>query len=154
MVDVLRVSAGPGSESARAPLAPAPGLGDLPDLLARTASGGLQVDYQHRGDLDRLPADVGLCVYRVVQEGVANVLQHSGVSRAGLVLHVSDDEVRVRLSNPAGPARRTPGASSGTGHGLVGIRERVHLLGGRTDAGPTAAGGYGLQVEIPLPDDR
>ena len=82
------------------------------------------------------------------------MLQHSGVSRAGLVLHVSEDEVRVRLSNPAGPARPAPGASSGTGHGLVGIRERVHLLGGRTDAGPTPEGGYGLQVAIPLPADR
>jgi signal transduction histidine kinase len=151
MVDVLRSPDHDADEAADpACLNPAPGLGDLRDLLARTAAGGVRVEYDEQGDVRVAPPDVGLCVYRVVQEGVANVLQHSGVGEARLEVHVTDDEVGVRLTNGPGMARAFPGASARSGHGLVGIRERVQLLGGTTEAGATADGGYDLEVHIPV----
>jgi signal transduction histidine kinase len=153
LVDVLRTSAsadGDADASAEGPsLSPAPGLEDLPDLLTRTAAAGLRVDYEVRGEVSRVPAGVGLCVFRVVQEGVANVLQHSGANQARLLVQVTDDDVGVRLTNGPGSIRRRP-ASAGKGHGLLGIRERVHLLGGRARVGPTADGGYDLEVLLPV----
>ena len=153
LVDVLRTPASPdGDRDTSAEdlsLSPTPGLEDLPDLLTRTAAAGLRVDYEIRGELSRVPAGVGLCVFRVVQEGVANVLQHTGTDEARLLVEVTDDEVGVRLTNRPGSSRPAP-ASAGNGHGLVGIRERVHLLGGRARVGPTADGGYDLEVLLPV----
>jgi len=160
MVDVLRrpSSTGLGPDPATDPdsgadvptLTPAPGVGDLADLLARTAAGGLRVDCVTSGDLHRIPPDVGLCVYRVVQEGVANVLQHSGADRADLLVQVTEDAVHVRLTNGPATTRPVPAGSGGSGHGLVGIRERLHLLGGCTRAGATPDGGYALEVDLPV----
>lgn len=152
MVDVLRSPADldAATNGDQPCLSPAPGLEDVPDLLARTAAGGLRVDYETRGDLSRAPADVGLCVYRVVQEGVANVLQHGRADGALLLVHVREDDVRVRLANGSPGTSLLKDSPAGSGHGLVGIRERVSLLGGTTEAGATPEGGYALEVRIPI----
>ncbi len=148
MVDVLRSPAEDDDQVQER--APAPGIRDIPDLLARTSASGLRVHYEGQGDLGQAPADVGLCVYRVVQEGVANVLRHSGADHATLLVRVTDDEVHARLTNGPGGSRAVTGASAGSGHGLVGIRERVNLLGGHTEARATPEGGYTLEVDIPV----
>ena len=152
MVDVLRARRlGRRATDMEAALAqPAPGLGDLPDLLARTAAGGLRVDYEHRGDLSRAPADVGLCVYRVVQEGVANVLQHGRADQAQLLVQVTEDDVRVRLTNGSRRPVRRSDARPDRATAWSASASACTCSGDRTEAGATAEGGYELEVRLPL----
>ncbi len=152
MLDLLR-----GSHSDNNPVdpprAPAPGLGDIPALLQRTEAAGLTVDLDCAADL-RVPADIGLCTYRVVQEGVANALRHSGAPRAQLSIEQTGNDLRVTLTNETRhhalrATHQEDTAPPGPGHGLVGIKERVALLGGSMQAGARPTGDFTLQVVLP-----
>ena len=114
-----------GSEPAET--GPQPGLGDLEELVARTTAAGLEVNLQHEGTRRKLEPGEELCVYRVAQEALTNVTRHSETSTIDLTLHWEPEAVRVVVGDP-GPSRRS--ASSGTGLGLAGMRERVELRGG------------------------
>ncbi|WP_331501351.1 sensor histidine kinase [Nocardioides sp.] len=159
MLDVLRRPTDREDPGGDTPLEPAPGLADLPDLLTRTAAAGLLVDYEPSPPHDALPAVLQLCIYRVVQEGVANVLRHSGARTARLAIERVDEQLRVTLSNGPGLRTTSPGLPAvradvrdGTprpGHGLSGIRERVEILGGHMEVATTADGTYTLHVVLP-----
>ncbi|MCP2163443.1 sensor histidine kinase [Goodfellowiella coeruleoviolacea] len=135
--------------SGKASTAPRHTLTDLEVLLERVRQAGAEV----RADLDedraQLPAVVSREAYRVVQEGLTNALRHAGREPISLRVAVQDDWLELELSNPL-PAAGDAGRAERQGHGLVGIGERVRLLRGEVEAGPTADGHWRLLARMPL----
>lgn len=123
-----------------------PGLDRLGELVARLADSGLDVDVETEGTRRRLPPGVDVTAFRIVQEALTNALRH-GRGQARLRLRYDPEELDLEVENAIGVAAR------GGGHGLVGMRERVALYGGRLDAG--AAGGvFRLHVTLPAGELR
>ncbi|MFF3300208.1 sensor histidine kinase [Streptomyces sp. NPDC002908] len=141
MLGVLREDA-PGDTPS--PRAPQPSPADLPALLDRVRSGGLEVTYAVTGLPRPLPAATGATVYRIVQEALTNVVRHARASRVTVELAHAPAELTVTVTDDG----RGPGAT--TGLGLVGIRERAAAHGGRATAGP-GPGGRGFRVFATLP---
>ncbi len=139
LVGVLRDPA-PGAD-----FAPQPGLSALPDLVETARAGGLDVRLQVEGDREELPAGVDLAAYRIVQEALTNVRRHSAASCADVHLAVGPSAVRIEVTD-GGPARPVAGPP---GHGLVGMRERAALYGGRLEAAPQGTG-FTVRAELPL----
>jgi signal transduction histidine kinase len=119
-------------------LAPSPGLDNLTPLLEQVAQAGVTVDVQQEGEPRPLPAGINLSAYRIIQEGLTNVVRHAGTRRAKLRICYGGDDLRIEITNPVA-SKAAPGGGDG-GHGLVGMRERVALYGGELRAGPTADG--------------
>lgn len=115
---------------------------DLPELVERTSATGLPV--RLTGDLAGLPAPVALAVYRVVQEGLTNVLKHAEAASGMVTMTRDDAAVTVSVVDDGRGGPVTQG-----GHGLEGMRERVTALGGTLVAGPTD-GGFALTARLPL----
>jgi signal transduction histidine kinase len=129
------------------PLAPQPGLDDLPTLVTQVREAGLPVELRIEGEQRELSAGVELSAYRIVQEALTNALKHAGDARAEVRVRYGPDSLELEIADDgAGAAAR---ASSG-GHGLVGMRERAALYGGRLDAGRRASGGFTVQVVLPI----
>jgi signal transduction histidine kinase len=129
------------------PLAPQPGLDDLPTLVTQVREAGLPVDLRIEGEQRELSAGVELSAYRIVQEALTNALKHAGDARAEVRVRYGPDSLELEIADDgAGAAAR---ASSG-GHGLVGMRERAALYGGRLDAGRRASGGFAVRVVLPI----
>ena len=123
-------------------LAPQPGLGPLESLLDQVRAAGLPVRLKVRGEPVALPDALDLSAYRIVQEGLTNALKHAQASAGG-----GGHQLRPRRAADRGPRRR-PGAcrrATGTGHGLVGIGERVKIYGGDMTAARANGGGFVLQ---------
>jgi signal transduction histidine kinase len=155
------------SEPEGAPVAPLPGLADLDRLVATARNAGVEVEVEradvdpsadvdhvagpdHPGDMDRLaglglPADLDLAAYRIVQEAVTNVVRHAGTDRCRVRLDRRADGLAIEVLDD-GPGSGTPG----TGYGLVGMRERVSLLGGDFTAGVRPEGGFRVAALIPV----
>ena len=149
LVGVLR------DDDEAAALAPQPTIGEIPALLARLASAGLDVDLEIEGTRRQAPAGVELSAYRIVQEALTNTLKHSGAGHAKVRLSWSQDHLEVEVSDDgpvAGAAVPPPVAADSGGNGLVGMRERVMLFGGDLEAGPSPHGGYRVAVRLPLED--
>jgi signal transduction histidine kinase len=128
-------------------LAPQPSLRRIGALAERARAAGLEVELKVDGPLDDLPAGLDVSAYRIVQEALTNALKHAGPARATVQITRDDRELAIEVSDDG---RGTDGAESG-GHGLVGMRERVAVYGGRIEAGPRPAGsGFSLRVELPL----
>jgi signal transduction histidine kinase len=130
--------------------APQPGLGELDALVEQLRASGLDVDVTREGWGTPLPAGIELSAYRIVQEALTNALKHAGPGHARVCVrrHPHDLEIEVRDDGGTAPAR-TP-AGNGSGHGLVGMRERVALYGGTLEAGPAATGGFVVHARLPL----
>ena len=129
-------------------LAPQPGLDDIPELVARLGSAGLTVQLNRSGAARPLAPTVDAAAYRIVQEGLTNVLKHAAASGASLDLRYDEDGVDIEIRNGAGEAtvqRRVDGA----GHGLIGMRERALMCGGSFAAGPQDDGGFAVRVRLP-----
>jgi signal transduction histidine kinase len=124
------------------------GLGQLDRLMDGLRGGGLQVRYRVAGEPVELPPDIELTAFRIVQEALTNVLKHAPAARAdvSITYYKQGIDVLVEDSGPAGPAT----VSHGSGHGLIGMRERVALHGGELSAGPTAGGGFAVHARVPL----
>ncbi len=127
-----------------AALAPSPGLAEVPRLVAQFAEAGLRVDVRTTGAADGLPDGVDLSAYRIVQEGLTNVLRHGGPAATVTIDH-EPGLVRVAVGDD-GPAREPRGEP---GHGLIGMRERVAVFGGTLTAGPRPGGGFDLAATLP-----
>ena len=127
-------------------LAPQPSLAQLHALVAGVRDAGLPVELAIVGDPVTLPPGVDLSAYRIVQEALTNALKHAGPARARVVVRYGLDAVELEVSDD-GPG--VPGAP-GTGHGLVGMRERVALYGGELQAGRGREGGWALRARLPL----
>jgi signal transduction histidine kinase len=126
-------------------LTPQPTLRDLGTLIRQT---GLAVDTHIEGDVRPLPAVVELCAYRVVQEALTNVIKHAPGAKADVRIDYEPSWLAIDVTDD-GPG---PNATDGGGHGLLGMRERVELLGGRMRTGRGPRGGFSVDVRIPLGD--
>jgi signal transduction histidine kinase len=140
LVGMLRSDAGE-------PLAPQPGLDDLPTLVGQVREAGLPVQFQVEGERRELPVGIELSAYRIVQEALTNALKHAGEAHASVRVHYRADSLELEIVDDGGGAA-APVASGG--HGLVGMRERVALYGGRLDAGRRPSGGFAVRVLLPI----
>jgi signal transduction histidine kinase len=122
-------------------------LANLPNLLEQTRIAGVTVESTVAGALDGVPSAVSREAYRIVQEGLTNVLRHAGKVPVALRLAAEGDRLELELSNPIDEHGRT--TRTGGGHGLSGMRERVTVLRGQMTAGPDG-GHWRVQVRIPL----
>ena len=129
------------------PLAPQPGLHDLETLAAQVSDAGLPVELRVEGEPCELPVGIELSAYRIVQEALTNALKHAGRARASVVVRYAPDSLELEIvDDGAGAGAPIPGG----GHGLVGMRERVALYGGRFDAGRDPRGGFAVRVLLPV----
>ncbi|MFC5180706.1 sensor histidine kinase [Actinomadura harenae] len=129
--------------------APAPGLADLERLVTQTAQAGVQVDVVISGRPRDLPAGIDLSAYRIVQEALTNVVRHSGSTTARAVIDYRVDELSIEVTDHGDGGTAPPVH----GHGLDGMRERVHLYGGRFHAGPLPGRGFQVAARLPLAED-
>jgi len=132
-----------------AALTPVPGLDDLDRLVADTAVAGVATEVDVAGEIRPLPPAADLSAYRIVQEALTNVVRHAGPTHARVLITYRPAEVNIEVSDdgPRGQSPR-PMARAGSGHGLIGMRERVALFGGNLDAGPYA-GGFRVRASLP-----
>jgi signal transduction histidine kinase len=133
-----------------AALRPQPGLRDVPELVGSFRDLGLEVDYVERGPVGTLRAGsaVGVSAYRIVEEGLANVAVHARARTVRVEVELVDGALRVAvLDDGVGPP---PGDLEDRGTGLLGVTERVALLGGTLSRGPRPGGGYALEARLPL----
>jgi signal transduction histidine kinase len=126
---------------------PQPGLGDLPALLDQVRETGVTVRLTSRGSPLGVPAGHGRSAYRIVQEALTNAVRHSGAGTIEICLDYSDSALDIDVQDD-GTGPRPSGSPSG--HGLLGMRERVRLLGGMLDLGVPATG-HGFRVHARLP---
>ncbi|MEV5812255.1 sensor histidine kinase [Streptomyces mutabilis] len=145
--EALDASGEPGTDAA--PHAPQPTLDRIDALVDNTRAAGLTVTVEISGRRRPLPPGVELSAYRIVQEALSNVLRHAPGARAWVHLTHLPTGVRVEVVNSP-PVRQAP-PSQGAGHGLLGMRERVAMLGGTLTAHSLPDGGY--QVSAFLPAD-
>jgi signal transduction histidine kinase len=129
--------------------APARGLADLPRLVEGMRASGLPLEAEIRVAED-VPAGLSLTIFRIPQEGLTNVRTHAGAVPTHLEVVGEAGEVRVRVANEAGAPLPAEQGGGLRGHGLIGVRERVRAAGGTVTAGPTAAGGFEIDVVLPL----
>ncbi|WP_344669870.1 sensor histidine kinase [Catenulispora yoronensis] len=130
---------------------PAPGVAQLPVLIERVGLSGTPSRYTVAGRQRALPAGIQLCVYRVVQESLTNVLKHAPGASVEVRLEYEADRVRVTVADTGPqvtPAARPSG--SGSGVGLTGMRERAALYGGELSAGRKADGGFEVSLSLPV----
>ena len=131
-----------------AALAPQPGIAQLEALAATMRAAGLPVEVSIDGELADLPPALDLSAYRIVQEALTNTLKHGGAARAHVQIRRRLDALNIDIvDDGAGNANRD---HSGTGHGLVGMRERVAMFGGTLDAAPRTGGGFAVHATLPL----
>jgi signal transduction histidine kinase len=133
-------------EEPNGPLAPQPGLRDLPMLVDQLREAGLPVELHVEGAPRGLPVGIELSAYRIVQEGLTNALKHAGHARATVSVRYGRETLELEI-NDDGPGE-APDASGG--YGLIGMRERVALYGGRLEAGRRPSGGFAVRVLLPL----
>ena len=131
-------------------LGPQPGLADVPRLVEQLGEAGLEVSFTIDGAQTDLPARVDLFAYRIVQEALTNVLKHAG-SHARTEVRVSTDNhgVEIEVLDNGHGATILPGS----GHGIVGMRERALLLGGSLDTGPRPGGGFQVVAYLPTGEE-
>ena len=158
-----------------ATLGPQPGLDDVPALVERVRAGGLPVTLRlpamrqpddafaggapvARTDVGATDAGstfgvepgIGLVVYRIVQEGLTNVIKHAGpAARVEVVVRWEGPVLRVSVVDDGRGAGVAPPPVPGAGQGLVGMRERAATFGGTIQAGPLSGGGYAVHARIP-----
>ena len=142
----------PGTGAARATLRPQPGLGELESLIGRVRAAGLRVTLTVTGTPRALPPGADLAAYRVVQEGLTNVLRHAGQAAASVAVHWGDQLLLTVTDDGqgTGPAGPDDGCPPGQGRGLLGLRERLALYGGELAAGPRPGGGWRVGAVLPL----
>jgi signal transduction histidine kinase len=126
--------------------APQPGLGRLEELVDGARAAGTTVHLEVRGEAVALPPGVDLTAYRIVQEALTNARRHAPGAEVDVEVAFRDGAVSVRVrDNGPGPA----GTSDG-GHGLVGMHERVAMVGGRLRVGPADGGGFAVEADLPI----
>jgi signal transduction histidine kinase len=129
------------------PLHPAQDLASLADLVAGVEAAGLAVDLKITGEPAALPASVGHAGYRIVQEGLTNVLRHSTAQQARVRVEIDDCAVVIEITD--GGQKRATAFPAG-GHGVRGMQERAAALGGTCEAGTVDGAGWRVRARIPL----
>ena len=142
MLGVLRAG-----EESDAPLAPAPGLARLSDLVAPLTAAGYEVTSTIDPDLGEIPAVVAGSAYRIVQEALTNIVRHAGICRVTLRVRREDSALSIQIDDDG---NTPPSPTLSGGHGLAGMRERVTALGGTFEAAPLLGGGFHVGARLPL----
>jgi signal transduction histidine kinase len=150
VLGVLRSGAG----AVDATRSPQPVLDDLDRLVSQSRAAGVRIDRSDEGTVRPLPLTVERTAYRVVQEALTNVHKHAAGAAAEVSLRYLRGEIEVAVANaaPPEPAVAEGEPLPGGGYGLVGVRERVELLGGELTAGPRPGGGYLVAARLPAPE--
>jgi signal transduction histidine kinase len=136
------------TEDEHGSLQPAPGLDQLPTLIEQVTLAGLEVELETIGEQPVLSPSLSTSAYRIVQEALTNVLKHVGPS-AVLIRLTYGDSVQIEVID-TGPRTLQPNTTT-SGHGLVGMQERVALFGGRLRAA-RQGDGFAVRVELPRPE--
>lgn len=144
VLGVLRSEEAPAQSTRHTPQ---PSLDRLGALVASVRSAGLSVTLSTTGAPRPLPPGVELSAYRIVQEALSNVMRHASGASARVEIGHRATGLSVRVTNTA--PLRPPPVSSGTGHGLLGMRERTTMLGGDLATGPTPEGGWEVTALLP-----
>ena len=143
LLGVLHPGRGPAVED------PQPTLDDLPELVRRVRASGQPVSLRVDGRPRPMDRAAHLAAYRLVQEALTNVGKHAGPQvGAEVLLTWSRRSLRLHVTDRGTPPRATDGLPAG-GRGLAGMRERLHLVGGRLSVGPAESGGFAVVGEIP-----
>ncbi|MFG3254837.1 sensor histidine kinase [Streptomyces sp. NPDC048172] len=132
------------------PRAAAPGLGELPALVARFEGGGLTVALTREGPEEGLSAVTGLTAYRIVQEALTNVVRHSGARHAAVSTARRDGSLTVEVVDDGDGPPEAPAPAAPGGFGLVGMRERAAAAGGAVEHGPAPGGGFRVRARLPV----
>ncbi|MET8470921.1 histidine kinase [Streptomyces sp. NPDC006422] len=144
------------NEEAQGDLVPQPGLAHLGQLVEATIRGGVPADVSYPelalvAELADVPPAVDLSAYRIVQEALANVVRHSPGARTQISVSLENNALLLVVVNGPATDRGSPvEAAPGTGHGLIGMYERVRLVGGTLDVGPLPGGGFRVAARLPL----
>ncbi|MER7911287.1 sensor histidine kinase, partial [Streptomyces sp. NPDC096068] len=146
LLSVLRSDGGGGE------LAPQPGLDRVQQLVEATVRAGVPAELRLAAGLGDVPQAVDLSAYRIVQEALANVVRHAPGAPTRVSVRADGEWLTVLVVN--GPSLEDGSSvergAPGTGHGLVGMRERVRLTGGSLDTGPLPDGGFRVAARLPL----
>lgn len=127
--------------------APQPGVGALTSLVDDAREAGLPVTLEVRGQRRELPAGLDLAAYRIVQEALTNARRHAtAATSVAVLLDFTGEELRIEVRDDG----LGDPSTAGSGHGLVGMRERVALYGGRLSTGALPGRGYAVQACLPL----
>ncbi|MET9434186.1 sensor histidine kinase [Streptomyces sp. NPDC006551] len=133
---------------------PQPDVQQIEDLVEQVRGAGLTVDFKVEGTPRPLPSGVELTAYRIVQEALTNTRKHGGPDAGASVRLVYFDDGLGLLVEDDGRGATTEmyedGGADGRGHGLIGMRERVGMVGGTLDAGPRPGGGFRISALLPL----
>ena len=141
---------------------PHPGLGQIDELVTRARDAGLDIKLEGMSPATALPSAVDSAAYRILQESITNVIRHVGPTRVTVRMDYGVDLLEIRVTDEGGPddpgdgrageRRRAgrPGASIRPGRGILGMRERCELLGGKLDARPVPGGGFEVTARLPL----
>jgi signal transduction histidine kinase len=133
--------------------APVPTVREIPALVDQARAGGLSVELHTRGDLSRIPPSVGVALYRIAQEALANAARHAPRARTMLGLELENGRVTL-LAETSGPVVAGSASERKRPHyGLIGMQERATALGGEFVAGPTGHG-WRVRCEFPVEDGR
>jgi signal transduction histidine kinase len=131
-------------------LAPQPSLAHLDSLLAAAREAGLPVELAVEGEPRQLPAGIDLSAYRIVQEALTNSLKHAGPAQARVRVRYGTQALEVQVSDDGRGTVDPNGRAEVDGHGLIGMRERVALFGGRLEVGTRPGGGFLVAARLPL----
>lgn len=143
----LRRFLGALSEDEGPSLAPQPGIAELSTLVARVREAGLPASLEVIGTPQAVPASLEVTGYRIIQEALTNALRYARQAATLVRLSWDSDQLRIEVIDD-GPA--TSVDDEGIGRGLVGMRERAALAGGRLEAGPRSGRGYAVRAWLPL----
>ena len=124
---------------------PQPSMRAVDVLVGTVREAGLPVELAVEGEPRELAPGVDLAAYRVIQEALTNALKYAGPAQAWVTVRWREDEIEVEIANDG----RSETAGDGRGHGLIGLRERVALVGGTIDSGPRAGGGFVVTAHLP-----
>ncbi|KMO96827.1 histidine kinase [Streptomyces roseus] len=156
LLTVLRSDGNGGGPApgAAGELAPQPGIGRIQQLVEATVRAGQPVELSLAAGAERAaPPAVDLSAYRIVQEALANVVRHApGAETRVRVTHDAGSVLVLVVNGPAARDAAVEPGGSGSGHGLVGMHERVRLTGGTLDTGPLPDGGFRVAARLPLND--
>ncbi|MET8830058.1 sensor histidine kinase [Streptomyces sp. NPDC004610] len=133
---------------------PQPDVQQIEDLVEQCRTAGLPVDFKVEGTPRPLPSGVELTAYRIVQEALTNTRKHGGPNAGASVrLVYFDDGLGLLVEDDGKGAPHElyeEGGADGQGHGLIGMRERIGMVGGTLDAGPRPGGGFRISALLPL----
>jgi signal transduction histidine kinase len=130
--------------------APQPGLARVQELLEDARAAGVPVQLRQEGDRPAVSPGIDLAAYRIVQEALTNVRKHAGAVPTTVTVRYGNEGIELEVVNAPGAT----GNGGGSGHGIVGMRERARVYGGTVEAGPDDSGGFAVRARLPVEETQ